>query len=173
MIRPSNQDIKKGVQEAKRLARNASQKEKQQRQTLEDWLDERQGYTPGSLFDAPSKQVQRRLKKYRAKRHLQWLREFDGLTGSEFQYQVPHFKEHAVTCGTDQLFKVNPKEQQALTYQSKVDKTELFWMYRELEDEEKTMCYDSENSEQSKDPSQMYRDHMLARSEPSDDDLEW
>ena len=71
MIRPSNQDIKKGVQEAKRLARNASQEEKQPRQTLEDWLDERQKYTPKSLFDAPSKQVQRRLKKYKAKKHLQ------------------------------------------------------------------------------------------------------
>ena len=54
-----------------------------------------------------------------------------------------------------------------------MDNTDLFGLYRELEDEERTMCYGSDPSEQSKDYSQMYRDRMLARSEPSDGGSEW
>ena len=81
--------------------------------------------------------------------------------------------EHAVTCNTDRLFKVNPEEQQGLADQIEADNTDLFWLYRELEDEERTMCYGSDTSEQSKDHSQMYRDRMLARSEPSDGGSEW
>ena len=81
--------------------------------------------------------------------------------------------EHEVTCNTDRLFKVNPEEQQTLTDEIEADNTELFWLYRELEDEERTMCYDSENGEQLKDDRQMCRDRKLARNGPLADGSEW
>ena len=49
-------------------------------------------------------------------------------------------------------------------------KTDLFWLYRELKNEERKMCYDLNISEQLKDYSQMYRNHMLAENGLSDDE---
>ena len=47
-------------------------------------------------------------------------------------------------------------------------KTELFWLYRELKNEERKMYYDLNTNKQLKDYSQIYKNHMLAGNGLSD-----
>ena len=50
------------------------------------------------------------------------------------------------------------------------NKTDLFWLYRELKNEKRKMYYDLNTSKQLKDYSQIYKNYMLAKNESSDDE---
>ena len=99
--------IQEGMEAARRLAQGAARTEQQGRRrrardnidsdeeeafdeahfqfmALELWMRERQDYDALDLYDNDARKVHRRIKKQRAKQHLQWLRDFDGISENEF-----------------------------------------------------------------------------------------